>query len=241
VRAVSGGRAAARIGLAEVHLVASTLLSCALLFFALTGFMARHRGWFHAPVDRDALADPVALESPCDAMVLSAFCGVPAPAASGDGLLWVDAEASRCACVPGEAFAFRGVRDAERTLGPTEADRRQAVIDGFVGRLQEPPRRGDTRERYRLDHLSGRTTVSVDDDGVGVTVWALRYPRAFAWIEAHRGRGEASVLVDIVAGLTAVTALTGLWLLVRRTRRRRVLAWSLGALAAVLLAVLASV
>ncbi|MFM2160695.1 MAG: hypothetical protein RLZZ383_207 [Pseudomonadota bacterium] len=208
---------------ADAHLVSSTLLSLSLVFFASTGFMARHREWFHPRVDRQALSDAKPLDAPCDGEVLTAWLGVSGPAVHHDGLWWVDVADARWACLEGAAVAYAGRREPAWRLGETPQARRQAVIDRFPGRMQEPPRHADAAETYRLEQLGGLTTVTVDEDGTGATVWLLRYPTAFSLIEAHRGRGASAWLVDGVAALSVGTAATGLWLLGKRTRRRRAL------------------
>ena len=42
----------------EVHFVASIVLALLLVFFAITGFMADNRRWFHESIERDQLANP---------------------------------------------------------------------------------------------------------------------------------------------------------------------------------------
>ena len=236
LRAVSLGR---RPTVADAHLVASTLLSLSLVFFASTGFMARHREWFHPRVDRQALSDATPLDAPCDGAVLAAWLGVAEPAVQTNGLWWVDVGDARWACLDGATVAYAGRREPAWRLGDTPQARRQAVIDRFPGRLQEPPRHADAAESYRLEQLGGLTTVTVDDDGMGATVWVLRYPTAFSLIEAHRGRGASAWLIDAVAALSVGTAGTGLWLLGKRTRLRRALAVTGVVLAAVVVTVVA--
>jgi hypothetical protein len=216
----------------EVHFAASLAVGVLLTFFALTGFMAEHREWFHERVERADLGVRVALAEGCGAAAVARLAGSePWPAPSG----WVGAAGGgRVAlCREGADHAFVGVEGA---LAGTE-DPLQRLGDVVGGRRDDggsPLPDGMTR----WSTVWAVDTVHLHPDGVRYAVFTLDMPLAWSLIELHRGRGSTERVLDVTVGLVVVTVVSGLLHGLRGGVSRRRWMAALGVVAVTLLGVL---
>jgi hypothetical protein len=214
----------------EVHFAASLAVGVLLLFFALTGFMAEHREWFHEKVERSDLGPRVALAEGCGAAAVAALAGSevwPAPSgwvgAAGGGRVALCREGADHAFV-GVEGALEGTEDPLKWLGDVVGGRR----DDGGSPLPEGMTRWSTVWAVNTVHLNGGRYA----------VFTLEMPLAWSLIELHRGRGETERVLDVTVGLVVVTVVSGLLHGLRGGVSRRRWYAGLGVVAATLLGLL---
>lgn len=199
----------------EAHFASSLLLCLLLAFFAMTGFMAHHREWFHPRLDRDDLAEPVGAAA-CQAPSLAEAAGAPDGEIERRGrwmLITRSDGAARLACRDDKPGHQLGVVQPWPAGVPAEVDTWRQVWEREHRSWLEPwnPGGGDAGARwFRRADVWRIRTFEVDPSRQRVTAWTLPVPLGMSLIELHRGRGTTSILIDLAAALTLLVAGTGL-------------------------------
>lgn len=211
----------------ELHFLSSLAVVLVLVFFALTGFMAQHREWFHPRVDRHHIAEPRPLASPCAGPVLQDVCG--GAAAWAEGAFWLaEGDGQACACRRGEEVWYLGT-SVPRPAGE-RFDRAWEQATGEHVEAREEP------GFFHADDLWRLTVLRVGPEQV--LRWDRRLPLAYSLIEVHRGRGSTDLIVDVASVLVLFVAGTGVLHGLRITRRRRYWALLLAVSAALVVGLL---
>ncbi len=196
----------------EVHFVSSILLALVLTYFAVTGFMAQHREWFHPRIDREDWADAEPLGEPCgvEALAVAAGVGPDRVEERGAHLLVDAADGRRLACQRGQGGVFAGeVVPWPTEVAPDSASIR-AWLEGRDGRrFEEVDAAPGGVARLRASTVWAETTIEVDAARVRFVTWTRHHPLAYSLIELHRGRGRTDLVVDGAAILAVVVALSG--------------------------------
>lgn len=208
----------------ELHFITSIVLALLLGFFAVTGFMAQHREWFHPRVDREDWSDAAPLGSPCDVDGLARAAGAdPREVEALGDLLFVDAAGGRrLACRRGEQRHFLGEVSPWPTGVATDPGALRDWLERRAARRLEPlDEGGRDATRLRGTTVWSETTFEVDAGRGRFVTWTRRLPLAYSLIELHRGRGSTDTVVDATAALAVVVAVTGVLHGLRYAGRKR--------------------
>lgn len=179
----------------EAHLLASTTLALLLVFFAATGFVAHHRGWFHDGVDRTwpvegpgviVTSGPLPHPAPTSDLELVRAIAGPLGGSVGDDAVKV--EGGRLRASIDDVWSTRGL-EVDRASGRwTLAERRVPLAESLIS----------------LHRGRGRSEVLLDV----VAALAIVAAASGAWLGlAGRGGRRRLVLALLVLSAAVLTAL----------------------------------
>lgn len=226
----------------RIHRLASICVCLPILFFAVSGLMANHPGWFSDTPPAEVPALPSEYRQDPDR--LTRACGALLPGATSAEVTTADATA---ATVMVHAPDGRGlVCQVDRQTGAVVLRHRhplpavagkEALIAALMPRVEgtlvaDSVEEDGARISFDTESVWGRTTVHADRSAGHYETTRHPMPVASAITALHRGRHAGwmqSLILDLTAGLLALTTLTGVLLAGQSGGGRLVLLALLGA------------